>query len=588
MATSSGANRALVPYWILAVSLSLTAAAGLYAARTARSHDRLRFDYVADRVRSSIDNRLDSYLAMLYGGAGLFAASEDVRFGEFHAYAERLELPRRYPGIQGIGFSRVIEPGERRVIADGMAPFVPGFHYWPEQPPGATIHAILFLEPLDRRNRVAIGFDMFSDPTRREAMSRACETAAAAATGRVRLVQEIDSDQQAGFLIYVPLYRGGGIPGTVEERRRQLIGFVYSPFRASDLLRGIFGEQESQDFTFEVYDGAIGPSNLLHRAPKTPSGLRFVTTRTTKVAGRDWSIVVHSTGGPDRATRRLTVPLVIAGGVVLSLLLFWVTRAQVAARAAAERNAEHLRSSEEALRAANRSKDEFLAIVSHELRTPLNAIVGWAAMLRRGQVSPERQPHAIAVIERNAQAQSALIEDLLDISRAVAGRLRLELAAVDVGATVRAAVDAVGPLAAATGVSVRSQISPSLGMVRADPARLQQIVQNLLTNGIKFSKRGGDVRVDATRDTRAITIRVADDGIGIEREFLPLVFDRFRQADTSTTRKHSGLGLGLAIARHLVELHGGAITAASDGVNRGSVFTVTLPLGDRLPERQAT
>jgi signal transduction histidine kinase len=268
--------------------------------------------------------------------------------------------------------------------------------------------------------------------------------------------------------------------------------------------------------------------------------------------------------------------LIVTFGSALSLLFFGVTRAQVRARESAERTSDDLRRSEEALRAANRSKDEFLAIVSHELRTPLNAIVGWGAMLRRGQVPHGSERHALEVIERNALAQARLVEDLLDISRAVAGRLRLELTDVSLAPTLRAAVDAVRPAATTSGVSLALDLPEDLGVVRGDPARVQQIVQNLLANAIKFTKPGGRVRLEASRQGEDAAIRVTDNGMGIDPAFLPFIFEPFRQADTSTTRTHGGIGLGLAIVRHLVSLHGGTIDASSSGQGQGSTFTVRL------------
>ena len=240
---------------------------------------------------------------------------------------------------------------------------------------------------------------------------------------------------------------------------------------------------------------------------------------------------------------------------------------------------EDLRRSEEALRAANRSKDEFLAIVSHELRTPLNAIVGWGSMLRRGQVPKGSEQHALEVIERNALAQARLVEDLLDISRAVAGRLRLELSDVNLAATLRAAIDAVRPAATTQGVALHLDVPDDLGVVRADPARLLQILQNLLSNAIKFTEMGGRVSLEASSTGREASIRVTDTGIGISPEFLPFVFDPFRQADTSTTRAHGGVGLGLAIARHLIDLHGGTIDVQSEGRGQGTTFTVRFRTG---------
>ena len=575
MPWSPAARRAFIPYGVLVIALILTAMAAYYSASAARTRDRLRFENVADRVKSAIDSRLDAYVAMLLGGAGLFAASDDVQLREFRAYVERLELAEHYPGIQGIGFSRLVLPEEREAIARRMKDQYPAFHFWPENGAGPT-HAIVYLEPLDERNRAAIGYDMSSDPTRRAAMAMARDTAAPAASGVVRLVQEIDpSDEQKGFLIYVPVYRGGDVPVTEAERRERLMGFIYSPFRASDLLHSI-QPAASREVEFDVYDGEPRPEGLLHEAQNVTPG-PVMAIRRTRVGGRVWTLRMYPGPGFLPAGDRNVFRVVSFGGILLSVLLFAVTRTQVQARGDAERTAEELRRSEDALRRAIASKDEFLAVVSHELRTPLNAIVGWASMLRRGQVPPENLPHALEVIERNAVAQTRLVEDLLDISRAVAGSLRLQPGTADLTATLRGAVDAVEPSAAAQGVEIVAELAPDLGLIQADQARVQQVVLNLLSNGIKFTPRGGRVTLLAQRDRECVTIKVVDTGVGIRQEFQPFVFDRFRQADTSSTRVHGGVGLGLAIVRHLVELHGGTTEVQSAGEGQGAQFTVRLP-----------
>jgi len=232
-------------------------------------------------------------------------------------------------------------------------------------------------------------------------------------------------------------------------------------------------------------------------------------------------------------------------------------------------NAEH----------ANHLKDEFLATVSHELRTPLNAVLGWARMLGSKQLPPGRANHAIAVIERNASALAHLIDDLLDVSRIVAGTLHLAPQAVDLGAVAQAAVDAVQPLAASKHVRLTFVPDPTaIDTVTGDAGRLQQIIWNLLANAIKFTAEGGRVDVVIQRSKDQMEVKIVDTGQGISPDFLPHVFERFRQADGAGAQRHAGLGLGLAIVRQLVELHGGTVDAASQGVGRGATFTVRLPI----------
>jgi signal transduction histidine kinase/CheY-like chemotaxis protein len=265
-------------------------------------------------------------------------------------------------------------------------------------------------------------------------------------------------------------------------------------------------------------------------------------------------------------------------GLGISVLLFLLTRAEAQAGAEAERIARDLRRSEEELQVASRAKDEFLATLSHELRTPLNAILGWTRMLRLGHVEEDRRVTALEVIERNARAQVQLIEDLLDVSRIITGKLRLDMRAIAVKPVVEEAVNTVRPSADAKGVRLAWNADADVGSIYAAPDRVQQIIWNLLSNAIKFTPEGGLVELRAFRSGHAVRLVIRDTGVGIAPAFLPHVFERFRQADSTTTRSHSGVGLGLAIVRHLVELHGGAISAASEGEGKGATFTVTFPV----------
>jgi signal transduction histidine kinase/ActR/RegA family two-component response regulator len=234
------------------------------------------------------------------------------------------------------------------------------------------------------------------------------------------------------------------------------------------------------------------------------------------------------------------------------------------------------RKAEEDAAIANRAKDEFLATVSHELRTPLQAILGYATMLRRDATRDPAQ--AIDAIIRNATAQARLIDDILDVSRIISGKLRLSIARVDLAGVIRAAVDAMRPAAEAKRITLAVSASEDLGQLDADPDRLQQIVWNLVANAVKFTPEGGRVEVAARCADETATIAVKDNGIGIPLAHLHAIFERFRQVDSSATRAHSGLGLGLAIVRYLAEAHGGTVSAHSDGPGTGATFTVTLPV----------
>ena len=227
--------------------------------------------------------------------------------------------------------------------------------------------------------------------------------------------------------------------------------------------------------------------------------------------------------------------------------------------------------------AANRTKDEFLAVLSHELRTPLNAIVGYSRLLRAGILSPEKAARGLDTLERNASWLTQIVEDVLHVSRIVSGKIRLDVQPVELPIVVDNAVATVQPAADAKGVRIQTIIDPRVGPVSGDPGRLQQVVWNLMSNAVKLTPRNGRVQVRLERVSSHVEIVVSDTGVGIRPDFLPYVFERFRQADSGTTRKSGGLGLGLAIVRHIVEMHGGTVEASSTGEGQGATFRVRLP-----------
>ena len=567
------APQAPAPWTVLVVFLLITVLATKYVWDSSRLADRARFTSAVQATRDTIGFRIETYTNVLRAATGLFAANRAATRDEFRAYVQHLRVQQRYPGIQGIGLSLRVRADELpAVVADLRSNEFPDFHIFPENPPRSEYHAIVALEPLDTRNRAAIGYDMHTSPSRRDAMDRARDSGEAASTAVVTLIQEIDAKKSPGFLIYVPIYRVPMLPAG-EDRRTQLYGFVYAPFRATDLFRNTVTGNEHPEVRYVIFDG---PDLLYDSHPRFTGTPRFSSVVTIPVAGRTWTVRFASerTG--------LGAPALVAAatflvGITISVLLFTLLRLQALARANAERIAERLRRSEAELHQANRAKDEFLATLSHELRTPMTAILGWSELLA-GKLDDETRDAAIDSIQKSGRAQAQLIDDLLDVSRITAGKMRIDPHLLDLVAIVNAAVDAVMPASDAKGVALRRNLPNAPLRVNADANRLQQVVWNLLTNAVKFTPAGGSVVVDVNADTSDAFISVTDTGQGIDPEFLPHVFERFRQADSSTTRSYTGLGLGLAIVRHLVELHGGTVKAESKGLRQGARFIVRLPL----------
>src|SRR5471032_2471119 len=355
------------------------------------------------------------------------------------------------------------------------------------------------------------------------------------------------------------------------------------PLPAARAVSGISpGQAEAIDIDLRQGPGIrhndllAAPEQRTDGAPAMRSCLSMpVRSRSGQLLGR--LLLGHPQAGMFSArSERIVAAIAAQAAVALDN-----TRLYAAARRAAEERKVLLDSEREARAEAERTnqlKDEFLTTLSHELRTPLSAILGWAQVLRRGTRDQADLHRGLHSIERNARAQAQLIEDLLDMSRITSDKVMLDMQTIVPASVIASAIETLRPAADAKHITLNTIIAPNAGTIIGDPGRMQQVIWNLLSNALKFTPQGGQVTISVRRDSSYLTISVADNGIGIEAGFLPYVFDRFRQADASTTRKHGGLGLGLAIVKHLVEQHGGTVTASSAGEMQGATFTVRLPL----------
>jgi signal transduction histidine kinase len=618
---------------VLAASLLLTLLATGAVWDSARDGDDVRFENAVQSATDRITARMDIYLALLRGGRGLFA-SGTVGPDEWRRYTEQLRIQAQNPGIQGFGYTARIPPGqlgdvEARMRAAGLEQF----RVWPDSA-RAEYHSILFLEPLDRRNAAALGYDMYTEPVRRAAMARARDRGDAALSGRVTLVQEIEGPAQAGFLIYVPVYRGNATaPASLAERRALLQGYVYAPFRADDLFTGIFGTESRPRVAFRVFDGrGADPDRLLHDSRTTgiaaAPGERRRATVEVETAGRIWTIEYVPTGAFAAGSRRGLIPLVGIGGLFVSLLLFGLSRGQTLARNRAQESAleaeqlasrlqeqaaeletrmaevralnEQLELAIEALREAqaaseaareeaeeaNRTKSQFLANMSHELRTPLNAIGGYVELMEMGIRGPisDAQKSDLSRIRVAQTHLLRLINDVLNFARIEAGRVEYRIVEVSLADTLTAVESMILPLAAARGIRYR-RVPGADARVRADPDKLQQILLNLISNGVKFTAPGGEVEVEWEEVDGMVELRVRDNGPGIPASRLDSIFEPFVQLDPSLTRNVQGTGLGLAISRQLAEGMRSEIRVQSEE-KVGTTFTLSLPRAS-APENAA-
>ena len=358
-----------IPYFILIFGLVITFGSTMYVARTTETQDGTRFSNSVQHIHDSVNDRLSTYTALLRASAGLFDASEVVTNDEFKDFADRLHIREVYPGIQGIGYLPKLTSEEMNGVVIAMRR--EGYVDFAIKPDYARdeYFPILYIEPMDRRNRIALGYDMYTEKTRRLAMDQAQDTGSPAISSKVSLIQEIDPDKQAGFLVYVPFYSTGNIPQTIQKRRESLEGFVYSPFRADDFFNGILGGRYNSELDFKVYDTEVSEEMLLHDSSigkrkidsYTPT---FTEARNLSFAGHNWIFVFQTRPSFDRQSEKDFVPFIFAGGIVMTVILFALSQLQYAARRNAELYSEEMQRSEVALQKSNNRVNDILESIT--------------------------------------------------------------------------------------------------------------------------------------------------------------------------------------------------------------------------------
>ena len=573
---------------ILGLSLLATGVASHLVARDQTAREHLRFsEHTAGMVRA-INRRMTVYQNLLIQTGALWRAEPDRRpdVAAWGRYVEALDLPRRYPGIQGVGLAlRVDAPGAptaERLTREMRREGHPAWHVWPKGDPAAERYPVALLEPLDRRNEAALGYDMFSEPVRQVAMVRARDEGTPALSARVTLVQEIDAAKQPGFLLYVPVYRGTVTPPDLAARREAIAGFTYAPFRAGDLFSGVFQGAAYEGLGYRIYDGERPEAGALLVAQDVlpaPAAARFHSYTELVVAGRPWLLEVWTPEGFPLGGSPLLPWLVGLGGAASGFLLFGLVRTLATSRARALALAEDMTAE---LRAADRAKDEWLSVISHELRTPLNFIMGFASLLDDdvgGRLSPEQRAW-VARINLGADRMLELVDDLLDVAKMTAGRFELTRVATPYASLIEEGVASLGPLAERAQLQLAVAIAPDVRelALSLDGPRVVQVLTNLVGNAVKFTPAGGRIDVLVRREGQLVRTEVRDTGIGISVEDQARLFQRFRQVDMSSTRVAGGTGLGLSISKGLIEAHGGHIGVVS-APGEGSTFWFTLPVG---------
>ena len=587
-----------LPYLVLATLILSTIGITYLYYQSARSKDSIRFNNEVNRVQTALETKIGLYTGLLRSGRGYIESRKDLTREGFANFVKSLELEKNYVGVQGIGYSVIISPEEREALTARMkAEGYPNFKIFPADERD-FYQAIIYLEPDDRQNRAAIGYDMSTEETRRAAIERARDTGEAAATGKVVLIQEIESQKQLGFLIYLPVYKDGIIPETVTGKRENIQGYVYSPFRAGNFLNEIQQVTNTEGIGVTIYDGANNPENIMARTTSQNNGFfapqigeNFSAQNEINFAGRNWIIAYNSLPSfADQSSVNWT-PLIFLSGIAFSFLLFGMTYWESSARAKLQTVAAELFESEKQKRRllvkeqdarkvaekANQAKDEFISVVSHELRTPLNAIAGWTRILKTEDLPEIKKKLALEKIEKNLRQQTNLVDDLLGYSQMVSEETDFNKKEIIFSELFEDVYKKVKPQAQAKGIKLHRDNNLNGSKVIGDEEKLKTVINNLLSNAIKFTPEGGTIEAKLDKKGDEVQLVVKDDGIGISSKFMPHVFERFQQADSSITRRYGGLGLSLAISKHIVTLHNGTIEAHSEGLGKGAVFVVRFP-----------
>jgi signal transduction histidine kinase len=533
------------------------------------------FESRKQEVVKSLEDRLATYTQVLRGGLGLFAASTAVDRGEWKAYVDALELNKRYPGIQGVGYAEFVKPSDmpaylETVCADGF----PNFTVRPEGE-RPLYSSITYLEPFDARNIQAFGYDMYSQVTRRTAMDRARDSGDVAISGKLTLVQEITTNVQAGFLIYLPFYGEGQSPNTVLERRALIKGFVYSPFRMGDLMAGVLGES-LHDVDLRIYDGeAVGAEALMYALTpgKEATQAEYASDIPFQFGGHIWTLRVSSQSSFAEAHSLADPLIVLMVCLIISFLVFSILMAFAMTRRRAQQIAKEktqsLEERTEELARSNQELERFAYAASHDLRSPLRAIsslTGWLEDDLQPVLTDDSREH-LALMKNRVGRMEALLTGLLQYSRIGRGDDNVHMVN---GCAL--AVDVLDIVEVPPEFTI--DISPDLPDFYGDKAPVTHVLQNLVDNAIKHHDRpDGKIWITGADLGDKVSFTVTDDGPGIPEEFHERVFGMFQTLHRRD--EVEGSGLGLAMVKRYVERNGGDITLDSSNSARGAAFQFT-------------
>jgi signal transduction histidine kinase len=595
----SGRQYLKTPYLVFAAAILLTVGTTYFFYRSAEANDHARFVNNVTKIQTTIDGRLDSYKTLLKAGRGFLEASKangkEINKESFAVFIKELELEKSFPGAQGIGFIKKVVPADQAGLVEKMrSDGQKDFAILPAPPASEDAYVLLYLEPLQKdTNAAGIGYALSSDPMKLAAIEKAAASGEPTISERLILIPRpvrADSPRFPGFQLFVPIYRSSDIPVTAEKRNADIESLLYCPFRANKFIDEVRNASEVFDVSFAIYDQRIDPEKLLGESeiadPKASSSamtqslsraiydtVRYEHVGESNVGGEKWLIRFQSLPSFHSNSATGWTLILFFFGLGISLILFFITLSQSKAHTSLEVIAEDLARSE-------RVKDEFIAVVSHELRTPLNSIAGGVTIMRNRNVTDETRNKALDIIEKNLRSQAGLVEDMIVFSDINAGKGNLHFKPFSFSQLTGKVFNEFVSKAKKNNISFIKEDTTGDKMVAGDEAKLERVLQSILSNSIKFTPPQGMIAMEVKTSSDCVELRIKDNGYGIHPQVLPHVFDLFKQGDSSTVRRHGGLGLGMALSRHIVKLHGGTLDAESAGVGKGSTFILRLPVAE--------
>lgn len=560
-----------VAWAVLVLTVVITILGWVLSSQAIEKSANDRFAFEVQDAQERIQTRFNQYEQILRGGVAFFDAHSHVNREQWNKYVSSLNLQINLPGLQGFAFAERVNLADlpehiARIQAEG-------FGQYTVAPAGQRdlYFPITLIEPFDVQNQRAFGFDMFSEPVRREAMTRAMDTGRATLSGIVQLKQDKAENATPGFLMYLPVYKPGVELRSVQDRRQAIRGFVYSPFRGVDLMGNVLGQGKTP-LSFKLHDSTnLTQQSLIYssgsdekvNARSSFADHRHTATVPIELPGRTWMVQFQSTRDFDEEVHNATPKLILFAGGIINLLLFLTIFSLVQQRKKLS---------------ASRAKSLFLANMSHEIRTPLNAIIGLNNLIKEQVKDPQTARYA-----QQAQDASehllALLNDVLSFSQIESGRAKTESIDFNLRDQIDKTVDRFKLRAEGKGLKLEIEFDASNAVwIKGDPTRYAQVLGNLLSNAIKFSQEGRVLIKVKTEEFNAsqvvIRTEVHDQGAGFDVRELERLVTPFEQADNTTTRRFGGTGLGLAISKSLAELMGGSLYVSSE-MGQGSIFGFT-------------